>query len=200
MFKKVFLVGSIAILTMGYTQAQANFGVRAGLNLTNMNFSGGGISFTPDMKTGFQAGIVGELGTKSFVIQPGILFAQQGFKQGGWTTTLNYIQVPVNAIYKVNLGVAKLLLQAGPYLGYGISGKAKNSDGESQKVTLGSGEGDFVKPIDFGLGVGAGVQFGVIQAGIGYNFGLANLSKVEEGDAKITNNGWAITLTCLFGK
>jgi hypothetical protein len=31
--------------------------------------------------------------------------------------------------------------------------------------------------MDFGLGLGAGLQFGKAQVGIGYNFGLASITE-----------------------
>ena len=199
MFKKVFLTVSVVILMAGYAQAQINFGVRAGLNLTNIKYSGEG-SESADMKPGFQVGVVGEINIPGLIaIQPGIIFAQQGCKFDEWTTALNYIQIPVNVIYKVGLGPAHLLLQAGPYFGYGISAKSKY-DGNSEKLKFGSGDDADIKAIDFGLGVGAGVQLGSIQAGIGYNFGLANLDPEGSSDFKAKNNGLALTVTYFFGK
>lgn len=215
MSKKIYTVLLAVVLTAGYTQAQFTIGVRAGFNLTNwQNLVGDGGKFKP----GFQAGVVGECAiSEAFAIQPGILYAMQGYKyegskyEGGgvnWKTeetfTLNYIQVPINAQYKLYLGSIKLLLQAGPYIGYAIDGKNKVVDkinGEthesSSKVKLGSGK-DKLKPFDFGLGAGAGVQFGNFQAAFGYNHGLMNLSNQDEYTFK--NNGFAVTLTYLFRK
>jgi len=201
MRKKVLLVVSVAILTMVYAQAQIDFGVRAGLNLTNIKYSGGGFSMSPDMKPGFQLGVVGEISViESFVIQPGIIFAQQGYKLDKWKTSLNYIQIPVNAMYKVDLGCANLLLQAGPYFGFGISGKTKYDGEGSDKIKFGSGDDADIKVLDLGLGIGAGFQFGAIQAGIGHNFGLMNIDPENSSDYKVKNNGLAITLTYFFGK
>jgi len=104
------------------------------------------------------------------------------------------------------------LLQAGPYFGFGLSGKGKwemkyGSESESgdEKVKFGKNS-DEMKPLDFGLGLGAGLQFGNIQAGLGYNLGFANFhNKYEEvsiAEDKITTKhyGLALTVTYLFGK
>ena len=166
---------------------------------------------SPDMKPGIQLGVVGEFGlSESFFIQPGIVFAQQGYKMSNdgasLTTTLNYIQVPVNAQYKLDLGNMKLLLQAGPYLGVGVNGKIKtkvNGKKESDKIEFGD---DGMKRFDFGLGIGAGLQFGNIQAGLGYNLGLANIADSDDdiefssGKTKTINNGIVLTVTYFFGK
>ncbi|MDR1864638.1 MAG: PorT family protein [Bacteroidales bacterium] len=224
MFKKVVTVAVAAVLTAGYAQAQFKFGARAGFNLTNVSekYADGEKPSGDDkssFKPGFQIGVVGEYAlSDAFAIQPGIVFATQGatYKWGEKAKTviaLNYLQVPINAQYKLDLGGAKLLLQAGPYLGFALSGKYKNWDDEGKKVEpeddelakikIGSNKDeDDMKAFDFGLGLGAGVQFGNIQAGVGYNLGLVNTAFREEGDTKSfsKNNGLAITLTYLFGE
>ena len=225
--KKVIFVLAAVVLTMGYAQAQFTFGVRAGLNLTNISEKYDGEKPSEDergkFKPGFQVGVVGEYAiSDAFAIQPGIVFATQGARvkySDTWagekeefkaSLTLNYIQVPINAQYKLDLGGAKLLLQAGPYLGLGIGGKAKIEEtygGETKKddykIKFGSGTPDedttYVdNAFDFGLGIGAGLQFSNIQVGLGYNLGLANMTDEDKSSSK--NNGFALTVTYLFGK
>ncbi|MDR1581718.1 MAG: PorT family protein [Prevotellaceae bacterium] len=207
MFKKVLVVIAIAILTAGSAQAQLRFGARAGFNLTNLSGDVNNTKFKP----GFQIGAVGDYSiNEAFAIQPGLVFATQGcaVKETGYENkmTLNYLQVPINAQYKLNLGGKTLLLQAGPYLGFGLGGKEKGKedfDGDGnwedfdEKIKMGSGNDADFKTFDFGIGLGAGIQFGNIQAGLGYNLGLAN---INNGTGSIKNGGLAITLTYLFGK
>jgi len=226
MNKKFFSVLLIAVLTVSYANAQFTFGARAGFNLTNMSgFNDDNdeleFDFNTKLKPGFQFGVVGDFAlNKSFSIQPGILFATQGFKisedfisfigsvpvpvslSGG--LSLNYIQIPINVQYKIDLGDMKLLLQTGSYLGYGLSGKleVEATSGnftyeEKEKMKFGNKEED-MNPFDFGLGFGVGLHFDNIQVGLGYNLGLANLSKVENISTK--HSGLALTVTYLFGK
>ena len=214
MNKKIYLVLLAAVLTASYAQAQLTFGARAGLNFTNMSVKMGGTSISADMKPGIQLGVVAEYAlSESFVIQPGLLFAQQGSKskysgttsKGKEKTTLNYLQIPVNAQYKVDLGGMKLLFQAGPYFGFALNGKIKGEDtsgGETSKydhkIEFGS-DAEF-RRFDFGLGIGAGLEFGNMQAGLGYNIGIANLAPDNDYDYKMKNNGLALTVTYFFGK
>ena len=220
--KKVFIVLAVAILAMGYAQAQITFGARAGLNLSNFAQKNDGKKPSGDFKgkykPGFQIGVVGEYSiTEAFAIQPGILFTTLGtrykYSGGGYegkeTINLNYIQIPINAQYKLDLSGMTLLLQAGPYFGFGIGGKYKwddIDDGEKDKgdAKIKFGDGDdydvyYVdNALDFGLGLGAGLQFDNIQVGVGYNIGLANMSDANKTSMK--NHGLAITVTYLFGK
>ncbi|MDR0393560.1 MAG: PorT family protein [Tannerella sp.] len=199
MLRKVLVVIAVAILTVGSAQAQFKFGVRAGFNLTNLSFdqeSGSLIRSDTKFKPGFQIGAVGDYSFgESFAIQPALVFATQGcaIKDSGETENLYYLQLPINAQYKLDLGKMKLLLQAGPYLGYGLGGKYEGED-----ITMGGGDDADYKALDFGVGVGAGLQFGNIQAALGYNIGIIDIDPSEYYSAK--NSGLALTLTYLFGK
>jgi hypothetical protein len=207
MIKKVLIVIAVAILTAGSAQAQFKFGARAGFNMTNFSISSND-EVKPKFKPGFQVGVVGDYSvSEAFAIQPGLVFATQGtaYKGEGWkeTITLNYLQLPINAQYKVDLGAPKLFLQAGPYLGYAMSGKRKWKDGSesgSRKIKIGSGDDAEGKAFDFGIGVGAGVQFANIQAALGYNIGITNISTSKDKEDSMKNNGLFVTLTYLFGK
>ena len=203
----------VAVLAASYAQAQLTFGARAGLNLTNIYQKNGqgnmeGLDWIP----GFQIGVVADYRLlEDLSIQPGILFATQGAKaetkvssyNAKVTFNLNYIQVPINFQYKRDLNYMKLLVQAGPYIGYGIGGKLKAeisqgtaSVSDSRKIKFGSGNGDDFKALDFGFGLGAGFQFSNIQAVLGYNLGIVKL----DPDVNAKNIGLGLTVTYLFGK
>jgi opacity protein-like surface antigen len=213
MNKNLFILATVVCFFISVNaQAQFKIGARAGLNLTNISMKFDGTKPSGDekskMKPGFQVGVVGEFGLgKSFALQPALLVATQGckFKVEDYksSTNLTYIQVPINAMYKLGVGNLNILFQAGPYLGYAIAGKYKwEEDGkkESEKIEFGSDEEKHdMKAFDFGLGLGAGVELmKSLQIGLGYNIGLANLSNAEK--TKAHNNGLALTVTYLFGK
>ena len=184
----------------------------------------------------FQIGLVGEYEIKDyFAVQPGIIFSMQGYKYKNTyryiytsdyernnsptyydksTYNYNYIQVPINLLYKLDLGRSKFLLQAGPYFGFAIGGKYKieNSwsyeyldpdiykDGSEKiegDIEFGS-EKDETKPLDYGIGFGFGFQFGKMQVTLGSNLGLADFNNSEQVTTK--HYGFNFTLTYLFGK
>ena len=209
MNKRIYIVLLAAVLTASYAQAQLTFGARAGLNLTNVfqEDESGNLKGL-DWKPGFQIGAAAEydLLNEEIYFQTGILFSQQGMKTEGsllgskvklmWN--LNYIQIPINLVGKVDLGSTTFFLQAGPYLGYGIGGKlTAEAGGEStsEKIKFGSGDDADFRAFDLGLGAGAGFQFGNLQTGLGLNYGLVNLGK----DVKVKNIGLVFTLTYMFG-
>jgi len=209
----------IAIVCTVSVQAQFTIGVRAGFNLTNILEKEDGKKVNRyEFKPGFQIGAVGDYAiNENFSIQSGILFATQGAR---WkfertevgaelifteTTNLNYLQIPINAQCRLNLGKAQLMLQVGTYLGYAISGTIKleqiRHGGELEKgkgkIPFGWWQKPYYRNVfDFGLGSGIGVQFYNFQIGVGYNLGLANLYGFDKRTEK--NMGFALTATYLF--
>ena len=220
--KKVIIVLVTVVLQIGYVHAQFAIGVRTGLSLTNISEENDGEKPSADeigkFKPGFQTGVIGEYSiTKNVAIQTGILFATQGSRNRKTekgirfenSINLNYIQVPVNAQFKFDLEGIKLLLHAGPYLGFGVGGNlnTKISIGGGiynidQKIKFGDNINDDVsyieKAFDFGIGFGAGLQFGSIQVGLVYNVGLADMC--DDDTYSIKNHGLALTATYFFGK
>ena len=92
-------------------------------------------------KHGIQLGAANfPMKNENLMFQTGLLFTQQGGKweesdsqtamgitvsyNADFKMTLNYLQVPANFLYRHSLNNGNmLLLQAGPYLGYGLGGK-----------------------------------------------------------------------------
>ena len=210
--KKTAFIILVSVLVSSSAQSQVTFGVRAGYNLTNVyqNFENKSIKGLLEWKSGFQLGALVDCALlDDLSVQPGIIFSQQGMKgvadldgvKTKLTINMNYIQIPVNIQYKNDSGNFIQLYQAGPYFGYGIFGKMQGENGIngkpekiSEKIIFGNAHDADVKSYDFGLGVGAGVEIGNFQAGIGYNFGLVRLNQV----AKSKNFGMVLTISFLF--
>jgi hypothetical protein len=70
-----------------------------------------------------------------FWFQPGILFSVKGARQNiitddiTKTVSLSYIEVPLNLLYRPQLGDGHLLLGLGPYGGYGVLGRERVKSG-----------------------------------------------------------------------
>lgn len=142
--KKQFIVLTTALvlgITMAYAQKGedklVSFGIRAGVNLQKIygdDFMGN--KLTNDFITGFHAGINADLFiSEGFYLQPGLLYSTKGAKKTNnnteYTQNISYIELPVNLLFKPQLGSGRLLLGAGPYAAYGISGKSKTKSGDA---------------------------------------------------------------------
>ena len=153
------------------------------------------------MRTGYQIGMVfqGDIAPNVFV-QPSILFSSKGSKYDNTDTKVvaNYIDVPVNFGYRINLGGANLNLLAGPYLAYGVGGKITTdfilvTKDRSIKWGTDKNEDDF-KPFDMGINLGGGVEFNNFQVSLQYGFGLLNINP----NSDITNKNGVLSLSAAF--
>lgn len=189
MIKTCFI--AVAILLGVNANAQdkpLEFGVKAGVNLSNMT---GDINNT-DAKVGFNVGV-----TMDYALSPdvylltGLELTTKGFKYtsslGKVTLNPMYLQLPVHVGYKLAVAEGtKVVFHAGPYVAYGIAGKAtvKNDLGKEKENVFSTGG---LKEFDFGLGIGAGLEFGKIGVGLGWDFGLVNVWDADNVKVKNMN-------------
>jgi opacity protein-like surface antigen len=215
---KKMLIVVVAIVTVSQSYAQI-FGVKAGLNLSNMLDKDDVETYSKDfkMKPGFHVGATAEFPiNEMFSFETGLLLSTKGYKYSQKETdfeskeTLNllYVDIPLTAKAYYVVGGTKIYGAVGPYIGMGLSGKAKTVEtgmGEkasnSETVKWGSNaDNDIFKRLDFGLTVGAGVEINSIQFGFSYGLGLANISPSTDGGAKISNRVFAISVGYKFAK
>ena len=199
--KKVLLLGVLSILFIGSTFAQSSkIGITAGLNVSNTTLFNDN-----SFKAGFQAGVVADFGiTNNFSIIPELLFSQRGYKnkniqifdsQGNFTgetvtETFNYLQLPVNAAYKFDVGNdSKIIVFAGPYLGYALSANVNGAP-----IAIGSD--GYLKRFDFGMNAGVGYQYEKIFVKLQYNQGLIDLRSPKGVSMK--NLNIAVTVGYFF--
>ncbi|MHC1690795.1 MAG: porin family protein [Bacteroidales bacterium] len=126
--KKVILVFAFATFMFGSIFAQKSsadfreklsFGVKAGVNLSNV-YDSQGEQFNADSKLGLAAGVFVALPLGKYLgIQPEILFSQKGYKGSGsilgsdysFSYTSNYIDVPLLLAFKP---ISLITIVAGP--------------------------------------------------------------------------------------
>lgn len=195
--KLIFLL--LFALLVQTSKAQV-FGVKGGINFANMTFSTSGMDISPKSIVGFHVGPVADFELhESLYFNTGLLYSLKGFKlefEGeGVTEQLNYLEIPLNIAYKFSTSeTTNFFIQAGPYLGYALSGKNK-MDGETVDVEFGDGQ---MKRFDLGLGIGLGLELGPIVPSVSYQFGLANLS--DDSDITVKNKVLQVSIAYMFGK
>ena len=202
-------------------KAQVRFAPEAGINLNKPSYTadaglfGPGVTYSTStsMSIGLKVGVVADLGiSEHFSVQPGIFYSMKGGKttydinafiislSAEQTTKLNYIDIPVMALYKFDVGPGKLFAGIGPNVGIGIGGQIKTSvlgiDSTSD-VEFGSDSGQ-IKRIDFGGNVNVGYELPMgLYLRLSYNMGFANLSNVPVETYK--NMGFGVSVGYMFG-
>lgn len=168
--------------------AQMRAGIKGGLNVSNLYIDD---VDDENARYGFNVGVYGQVfSTNAFAIQPELLFSTKGTRAeyGGLIDqtvkfNLNYLDLPVLAVFK--LGDAAEI-HAGPYASY-LLGSNISYSGD-----LGSGsdeiDRDHLRPFDFGLAAGFGLNFGPMQVGARYNLGLTEIADSDAARQLLGNS------------
>jgi hypothetical protein len=133
-------------------------------------------------------------------------FTQRGSKQElpdstlKHTTTTNYLQLPVNLLYKVEIGEdSQFLTFIGPYISYVLSGKTKwerRDNGRMGEDIHKYGRETGLKPIDLGFDIGIGFEFYSYFLKFQYSHSLINLFYGE--GIYLKNKSFGISLGYIF--
>ncbi|RVT98080.1 PorT family protein [Mucilaginibacter limnophilus] len=201
----------------GDYEAPVTFGIKGGANFASFQQSVEGLegSASSGSVIGYHAGVYANFNIDYyFAIQPALLFTVKGskFKYSESTeiedigtvsvlsddkATLNYLHFPVNLIYKVPTGDNKFFFGAGPFISYGLSGKAKTkqtgtlmdetfTNEVEGDVTFGNEPGN-VKRFDYGANALVGFKFyGGFVISANYDFGLAEIQNNTDDETGIT--------------
>lgn len=197
---KFLSVTLIAILlsVVIHAQTKPTFGVRAGINFQNLNGkNSSGEKLDNKLKTGFNAGVNAEIPVGiDFFLQPGLLFSLKGSKDKtvDASISLSYVEIPVNFLYKPELGDGRVLLGFGPYAAVAIAGTNKIGNIKTD-VEFGSNPATF-KRFDTGANMLAGYEWAnnfSVQLNAG--LGLVNLKNRINGDnnSVLKNTGFGIS-------
>jgi len=212
----------LLLITLASSSFAQSFGIKAGLNLSNMLMKDDDDTYSDDNKMlpGFHLGVVAEIPfSETFSFEPGLFLSTKGFKyseegtEAGETyeykekAVLYYIDIPLNLKANFGTGKTKFYGLFGPYIGMGLSGKYKSestfmgeTESDNSDVKWGSNsDDDDMKRFDFGISIGAGVQFGAINVGAGYALGLINTSAYTDNGYIMKNKVLSVSVGYKFG-
>ena len=185
---------SIASLAQGFDGV--SFGVFGGYTSSSTKVS----DWSSKNAAAYQAGVALRIPMGSgFVIQPelGYQVKSTDVKKDDASTVINSIKTSVGYIeggaqfqWGPDLMAFRPFLLAEPFLGYAVNTKAK-AGGAADESSIDSSESiieDAVRKIEYGLGVGGGIELGRLQFSVKYfwNFGsLYEGDKIGEAAGKI---------------
>ena len=187
----------VAILaTVTVASAKGGFGVTAGLNFNSTTVK----DVQTDARAGWSAGVTYQVRLPlGLSLQPSLMYMQQsggvslsnsGLVDASLIQTVGSLVLPVSVQWGPDLIVARPFVDVTPYVGYALLNKVKSSvagvvDGDSTV----KGE----QTLDYGVGIGAGINVWRLQAVVRYNwnFGamgnLKDFTKIDLGDLKTEN-------------
>lgn len=198
----------LLIVVLMVSSASASFGqtfrVKAGLNLSKMvfKFDQGTEVTPPKLDPGLNLGVTAEFPINDlFSFETGLLLSSKGLKMDvatGKTSTLSplYLEIPLNLKKAYKINEVKIYGAIGPYLGLGIGGRSRYET-STAKIVWGSSTTNDLKPFDFGLSFGAGVELHEFQLGVNYALGLVNIANIQN-NTTVKNKVIGITIGYKF--
>lgn len=187
---------ALVIITAG-ASAQSRFGVKAGLNFNKVSNLGDlTANATLKNKTGFHVGVLYQFRIPfvGLAIQPELLYSQKaqnvniGHMDYG-TASMDFIELPVNIQWGIDLLLFRPFIQVNPFISYAI-GKGD---------VISDVEWDNLNRLDYGVGLGAGVEIWKFQLTGKYSWSLGKLSDTNfEGLDNAKLRGFQVSLALLF--
>jgi hypothetical protein len=203
----------VAICQISSELHAQKFGVKAGLNLSNVYGTDDGHVYSKDYRVnpGFHIGPIAEFPiTKIISFETGLFLSTKGYIADEEVSILDYtsknrfyyLDIPITAKATCIIGKIKIYGNIGPYVGIGLLGKVRFkasigslSDSYEKEVEWGD-ENDNYRRLDYGLSLGAGVEFKQILMGISYGLGIADIS--SNTYTKANNRVLGISVGYLF--
>jgi len=198
---------------------KAAFAVLGGVNFQNLNGEDrGGDKLENDLIVGYHFGVNVQIPVApEFYFQPGLTFSTKGAKNTTdnlvSTYKLSYIELPLNFVYKGQLANGFFMVGLGPYVAYGIGGKALYESGSGSlesdiefknEVVLGDPLLTvYMKPFD----AGGNIFFGYELAGglfmqLNAQLGMMNMTPEHylfpDDKSILKNTGYGVSLGYRF--
>ncbi|MDE6553687.1 MAG: PorT family protein [Muribaculaceae bacterium] len=205
-FHKALLVALVAIFSFGYASADFRFGVKAGMNINNLDYKiknlGDATSqlTDPGNRAGWMAGVMAEFTIPIVNIgaDASLLYARQNVDNNSIYDNKNFLDIPINLKWKIGLPVVgkviSPIIYTGPDFLFALN-----------KQTLNDIK---TRTCEVGWNVGIGVELlRHLQIEAGYCFGINNIvdktnfitgADLNTTDLKVKKNYWTITAAYLF--
>lgn len=219
----VLLFSCWQLVAFAQEESRVSFGIYGGANMQNLNGTNvAGVTLKNSLVPKFVFGLnLTYLIAPEFYLQSGLQYIGKGTKgtmpfvdiNGTHSITrelnLNYIELPINFVYKPLLGSGHLLLGFGPYIGYCFSGKAVFSNDPEladEKLVIGKTVPNnqtnnliYFKPIDVGANFLVGYEFqNGLQFILNSQLGLINVNSDNAGSLTNKNTGFGLLVGYQF--
>ena len=198
--RKLIALCSVAIVSMALalTADAGRFGIKAGTNVTSMDFKAG---MPPVL--GYSAGITWQWNLPmGFAIQPDLLYHVKASRLSEINEEafgLGYVELPVNIQWGLRFADKNLRLfaQASPFVGYAVTQTGTVDRSGMDKWTD-------INRFSYGAGLGVGIQLWALQVTAQYTWNLGQLANFRDTSLSDFNDknfgGYVITAALMFGK
>ncbi|MCI1784685.1 MAG: PorT family protein [Bacteroidales bacterium] len=224
MKKTSFLLALAAMMLIGFNAgAQSKFGVIAGFTSSNTNVK----DFDAKSVSLYHAGVTLKMPLfLGFSLQPSLLYQvkgttldkiESGSSHASFDMKVGYVEVPLSIQWGPDLGLFRPYVAAEPFIGFGINNKSVKklsvAGVSATDYTVRNSWSDAnIKRWEYGLGLGAGIEFLMFQVSARYFWNFGSLcddnGNVNSGDIADTVksafkdgkdfNGVSVSVALLF--
>ena len=207
----------LILMSSAATAQDRKFGVQAGVNFQNLNGKNvNGDKLENGLMFGYHAGVNMLIPiSPEIYFQPGLLFSVKGATYDligiphNVKVKLNYLELPLNLLYRGQLGENFVLLGFGPYVGYALSGKII-SGSTKESITFRNsldantpGGVTYMRAFDAGANIFAGYELSNgVYATLDAGLGLLNInpsdSRISNDKSILKNTGFGLSLGYRF--
>lgn len=197
---KFILAALVAIFSFGYASADFRFGIKAGLNFNSVDFKNLKQSVVDEgNRTGWMAGVMAEFTVPIINIgmDASVLYARQNVNNNPYYENKDFLDIPVNLKWKINVPVVGSIIKPMIYTGPDFMFALNKHTFDNIKS----------RTCEIGWNLGIGVELlRHLQVQAGYCFGMNNVAKAadavgvgfESADLKVKKNYWSLTAAYLF--
>jgi hypothetical protein len=208
--KKIALIVMVTCVSIPL-RAQFRYGFQAGLNVTTQIAKNYNADFAKNLfLIGFNAGpAIDYMWGRHFSLHSGIILENKGTRgrvealgrSADVVNRLLYLDIPLLARGNFKAGNLIVFIEAGPYVGYGLTGKARIETADTSKtwdINWGKEPQDDFKRFDYGLIAGAGLEWKRFSLEGCFACGIANIYALGQTGYDIEQRAFSVRIGYCF--
>ena len=166
MIKKFIFAAALFLVSLCFadTLSAGNFGITGGANFHTVNLKGAG----PQTLTQWNAGVVYKCNLPlGFQLHPSLLY---NVKSATTDTSVGYLELMASLQWGLDLILFRPYIEAAPFVGYGLNDFGTEVFSSTWKSP---------DRLEYGVGLGGGLQIWRFQLAARYNWTFANIKDIK---------------------
>ena len=178
--KRFLTVIALCVMTFwgSHDLKAGDFGIVGGASFTGIK------NISPELTTGYHAGLTYKFHLPyGFAIQPSLLYHMKSSlveeavaDLAAFNYKMGYLELPVSFQWGPDLLLFRPFLDVSPFVGYALNNELAVTSPAAQRSSLGyTNEWDGVNRLEYGLGLGGGLEIWKVQVVCRYNWNFGQL-------------------------
>ena len=178
--KRILTVIALCVMTFwgSHDLKAGDFGIVGGASFTGIK------NISPELTTGYHAGLTYKFHLPyGFAIQPSLLYHMKSSlveeavaDLATFDYKMGYLELPVSFQWGPDLLLFRPFLDVSPFVGYALNNELAVTSPAAQRSSLGyTNKWDGVNRLEYGLGLGGGLEIWKVQVVCRYNWNFGQL-------------------------